>query len=116
MQYYSNQHRKKFIKELRNRGSKEYYFREQTLLWKDTIKNEYIYYTSVILETCGYNRFDYSAFDYGFLPENQDTNVILYICEMKIRKIPLDNKTYIEDPSIWDPAYKIFRSTVRSAF
>ena len=94
-----------FLQQLKEKEKKEYYFREQTLLWKDDMNNEYKMYVSVILETNGYNRFDYSTFNYGLLPTDQNINVIQYISRMTPKKTYIQHNKYIQDDDIWNIIY-----------
>ena len=104
-----------FLKELLGQEKKEYVFREQTIIWKNE-RNEYIFYISVILETHGWNRFDYSAFDYGDIPFNRDIDVMVYSLQMKEKKIILDENKYLLDDLIWYPEYKKYKTKFSNAF
>lgn len=103
------------LKELSTKEKDTYVFKEQTITWKDPSTNEYKYYVSVILETHGWNRFDYSAFDYGHLPE-KDIDVILQTIEMKEKKTFIKDNQYILDYSIWNPEYKKCKMKLSQAF
>ena len=73
-------------------------------------------YVSVILERNGWNRFDYSAFDYGYLPKNQTTDVMVYRCEMNEKKHMITDNSYLLDPSIWYPHYSMHKSKLHDVF
>jgi hypothetical protein len=104
-----------FLKELSEREPKEYVFREQTVVWKDTNSNDYKLYTSVILETHGWNRFDYAAFNYGDLPEN-NPNVVVHILQMKEKATYIAENTYILDYDTWNTVYKNYKMKFSNVF
>jgi len=71
----------------------------------------------VILETQGWNRFDYPAFNYGSLPENQEAEVTVYQCRMREKETPSSTPgTYILDYSIWNPEYKKYKTRLKNVF
>lgn len=91
-----------FLQELEQKEKRQYTFREQTLLWRDT-DGEYKIYVSVILEaTAGWNRFDYSAFDYGSLSPDPETDVVVHQTRQCPKEIPLSHNTYIIDYDVWE--------------
>lgn len=95
---------------------KDYVYREQTVIWKHPETNEYKFYYSIILETHGFNRFDYSAFNYGDLPFQNDVNVTVYRLQMKEKQIRLNHNTYLLDDSIWNPVYKKYITQFSKVF
>lgn len=101
-----------FIEELLKK--REYVFREKTVIWKK--KGEYKLYYSIILETNGWNRFDYSAFHYGECPNRQDEDVIVYNLEMKPKQIQLGQHKYIIDSSIWNSQYRKYQTQFSNVF
>jgi hypothetical protein len=108
-----------FLGELKSMTHQEYYFREQTVIWKNPINLEYEYYISVILEKDGYNRFDYAAFNYGSLPGHQDwgsTAVTVYSCRMKPLETPLDSHSYLVDDTNFHPEYTTYKSYWKNVF
>lgn len=105
-----------FLQELLDRQRHEYVCREQTLLWKNSETDEYRIYTSVILETFGFNRFDYSAFNHGHLPTQHNIDVIVYTCQMKEKKTSIGRNTFLLDSFIWYPEYTKWKTTFRNVF
>jgi hypothetical protein len=106
-----------FLQQLKEKKKKEYIFREQTLIWKDVINNEYKFYVSVILETYGqHNRFDYSAFNYGLLSKDQDINVIINICRMIPKETQIQQNRYIIDYDIWNSVYNTYKMKLKNVF
>jgi hypothetical protein len=106
-----------FLKELLAKDRHEYVCRELTLLWKDAETDEYKFYTSVILETYGWNRFDYSAFNHGQLPPPQhEMDVIVYTSQMKEKKTYTRHNTFLLDYSIWYPEYNKRKTKFRHVF
>lgn len=102
--------------ELLGKEKREYVFREQTMVWKDDITDEYHLYTTVILESGGgWNRFDYPAFNHGSLPE-KDMNVIVHRLKMRAKKIYVETDKYILDEDMWDPEYRQYKTIVSRAF
>lgn len=98
-----------FLDELENMEKKEYYFREQTIVWKNQNNGDYELYISVILETHGEDRFDYAAFNYGILPEHKDwknTKVCIHRCRMKPHEIPIGPRTFLVDYTNFHPEYE----------
>lgn len=68
-------------------------------------------YVSVILETHGFLRFDYAAFNYGRLPDYEDwvrTTAMVHRCTMKPREIRLDAKTCLVDETSFSPVWKVY--------
>jgi hypothetical protein len=106
---------KSYLQELLNQEKKEYVFRELTVIWKDDITNEYELYTSVILETYGWNRFDYCAFNYCNLPKN-DLDVVVNILQMKEKQDWINEKTFLLDYSIWNPTFKRYKTKFLKVF
>ena len=105
-----------FLKELSEREKKEYNYRERTIIWKDTDTGEYKFYVCVILETSGWNRFDYDSFHYGSLPTRNDTDVVVQDIVMKENKIPLRENVYLLDHHNWKPHYTRFIEKLSDAF
>lgn len=100
-----------FAEELKQKPKKEWYFREQTIVWKNPENGEFALYVSVILETHGFNRFDYAAFNYGHLPNYDDwarTTAIIHRCAMEPRRIRFDAETYLVDETSFSPAWKTY--------
>jgi len=106
----------KVLEELCTIKKSEYVFREKTIIWKDINNNEYKFYISVILETYGWNRFDYSAFDYGDLPINKDIEVIVYTCTMKSKKFMIQQNKFIIDPLVYYPQYDVLKIKLKDVF
>lgn len=100
-----------FLDELKKLKKKEYYFREQTIVWKNPSNDNYEFYTSVILETQGHNRFDYAAFNYGRLPEHkqwQNTKASIHQCRMKPHETLVGLRTYLVDWTNYNPEHESY--------
>lgn len=103
-----------YLTELLDRPHRPYIFREQSVVWMDGQCCRY--YTTTILETAGWNRFDYSTFDHGELPSDRDTDVMVYVLEMHERRIPIAPDRFVIDETAWNPVHRIYRTRFSHAF